>query len=90
MGSEEWKEGGQCEEHACALLSNLFKKYPLLWSETLKAMGDGKKQMKAIRADVEKNVAKQIKQHLDDITTPLYAMLNLTEEQHQKLVNITT
>jgi hypothetical protein len=88
IGSEELKEGGQGEEHACAMFSNLFKKYPLLWSGILKAMGDGNNQMKAIRADVEKNVAKQIMQHLDDIAAPLYAMLDLTEEQYQKLVNI--
>jgi hypothetical protein len=50
-------------------------------------MGQGNNLIQSIRKDAEKNVATQIKQHMDDIAAPLYAMLNLTEEQYQKLVN---
>ena len=90
-GNDSWKDEnnpqGAEARATSAVLAKVFTKIPHIMTGVLDDIGDKHPSIKEMKKAVEKSVCDKIQDHLNAIVSPLYALLNLTERDYQKLVN---
>ena len=89
LGNDAWKDkddSSGAARAASAVLAKVYSRLPHIMTGVLKDSKDHP-SIKQLGKAIEEAVRDGMQEHLDQIVAPLYALLNLTERDYQKLIN---